>query len=185
MIGKAYMIFSDQRLTRDIENWTKLCGTILTKLFSSPLTVIYYTGTTYYRMGWQGPVMCYLYFLIGSFFNQILINPIVALWYTQEVNEGNFRFSHMTVRANAESVAFYRGQERELELNRAYLARVIKNKWKIIARNIPLNLHMSLFGYVGGILNYLILGVCVFWFGTFKAGSTPSETVTNIAFVSV
>lgn len=53
--------------------------------------------------------------------------------------KGNFRFSHVNIRTNAESIAFYRGQEREHAVNNAYLNAVITNRWRIIVKNIFLH----------------------------------------------
>src|SRR5690606_11146695 len=137
-----------------------------------PLTVVFYTYTSYTKMGWQGPVFCYVYFLTGTLLNQLLISPIVQLWYEQDMHEGNFRFSHTTVRTNAESVAFYGGQKREEQRNAQYLHKVLRNKWSIIIRNIFLNMHMNTFGYLGAILNYLIIGFSVYVLGTFLPEKT-------------
>jgi len=130
--------YSDQRITNDVDSFMKLQSQLFTKLFSSPITIIYYTFM-FRTLGWIGPVACYLYFFMGSIMNKILISPIVALWFMQEYHEGNFRFSHVTLRTNAESIAFYRGQEREQQINNQFLERVLSNRWKIVTRNMFLN----------------------------------------------
>ena len=44
------------------------------------------------RTGWQGPVGCFVFFLIGTFINKILMGPVVSLVAEQEKCEGDFRY---------------------------------------------------------------------------------------------
>lgn len=175
---------TDQRITRDIETWTKLFGSILIKVVNSPLSIIYYTFTTFRSVGWQGPVLCYVYFIVGTLVNRYLMNIIVPLWYKQEIFEGDFRFSHMTLRSNAESIAFYSGSEWELNENKKYLNQVIANKNAIIKRNSILKFHMNLFGYVGAIFNYIIIGFSIYILKTFRGFSSPGDFASAILYSS-
>jgi putative ATP-binding cassette transporter len=70
---------------------------------------------------------------------KVLISPIVTLWFKQEELEGNFRCGHMSLRTNAESVAFYKGESLEGTINEKRLTYTIANKWKIATRMIFLN----------------------------------------------
>ena len=45
-------------------------------------------------------------FIISSFFNKLLMSPVVRLTFKKERLEGDFRFKHVYVRTNAESLAF-------------------------------------------------------------------------------
>jgi ATP-binding cassette subfamily D (ALD) protein 4 len=98
----------------------------------------------YKTIGWQGPLACYGYFALGSIINKFLISPIVTLWFKQEALEGNFRFSHVLLRTNAESVAFYDGEIKEREINEKYFNEIIGNKWKIAVRSFFLNCKLML-----------------------------------------
>jgi ATP-binding cassette subfamily D (ALD) protein 4 len=175
----------DQRITQDISKFSTLSATILTKLFSSPITVFYYTYTVFQTIGWQGPLACYGYFLLGSIINKFLISPIVTLWFKQEALEGNFRFSHVSLRTNAESVAFYDGENKEREINEKFFGEIITNRWKIAFRTFFLNYHMNLFGYIGAILNYLLIAFAIFVSNTFiKADDTPGSIAQRISISS-
>jgi len=171
----------DQRVTRDVEAFSKAMGTILEKLFQSPTNVITYTVLTYKSLGWQGPLFCYAYFALGSIINKFLISPIANLWYRQEIAEGNFRFSHVSLRTNAESIAFFGGEERERERNEKFFAKVIRNRWFIVKRNFFLNFHTNLFGYIGSILNLFIIAFATFVLQTYgRDNETPGELMARI-----
>ncbi len=172
---------SDQRVTRDVEAFTKSMGTILEKLFQSPTNVITYTILTYRALGWQGPLFCYSYFALGSIVNKLLISPIANLWFRQEVAEGDFRFSHVSLRTNAESIAFFGGEDRERQRNEHFFARVIRNRWSIVKRMFWLNFHTNLFGYIGSILNLFIIAFATFVLQTYgRKEETPGQLMARI-----
>jgi hypothetical protein len=50
---------------------------------------------------------------------------------------------------------------------------VISNKWKIIKQSFFLYFNMNLFGYIGSILNYVILGIYFFFFKNFDRNLSP------------
>jgi ABC-type uncharacterized transport system fused permease/ATPase subunit len=176
---------TDQRITRDIEAFTKLIGPLISKIVIIPLTIIYYTWTTFRGLGWQGPAMCYAYFILGTILNRIFINWVIPFWYKQELYEGDFRYSHMTIRANAESIAFYSGQEWELQENTNQLNRVIDNRWAIIRKNSILKFHMSLFGYLGAFFNYFVLGFSIYLLKVFRGSDmTPGQYASSLLYAS-
>ncbi|MED6282420.1 ATP-binding cassette sub- D member 4 [Characodon lateralis] len=78
------------------------------RLIVSPFTISYYTYQCFQSTGWIGPVSIFGYFVVGTIANKILMGPIVSTLFEQEKLEGDFRFKHMQIRVNAESVAFYR-----------------------------------------------------------------------------
>ena len=83
----------------------------------------------------MGPLAVLVYFIIWSLINGPLTNPLAKVVYVQDKREGDFRFSfnpimrfyfeslfnsvyfrfkHMNIRTNAESIAFYNSGENEL-----------------------------------------------------------------------
>ncbi|KAL0488430.1 ATP-binding cassette, subfamily D [Acrasis kona] len=175
----------DQRITDDAERFSYLSGQVLTKLFSSPITVFYYTATMWTAVGFQGVFVCYIYFIVGSIINSLIMSPIINLWFKQEKHEGDFRFSHASLRINAESVAFYRGEAREREINDNYFSTLLKNRWIISWWTLALNFHMNFFGYLGSILNYILIGYSMYVSGTFaKEDAKVEEISRNISITS-
>eukprot|EP01027_Heterolobosea_sp_BB2_P006281 GEZU01009518.1.p1 GENE.GEZU01009518.1~~GEZU01009518.1.p1 ORF type:complete len:279 (+),score=36.64 GEZU01009518.1:56-892(+) len=182
--GAAALIDNpDQRIAQDIDTFTTRFADIVVKAFNAPLQIVWYSVTTYRNLGWLGPVVCYAFFLLGSLVNKVLISPLVGLVFAQDQCEGNFRFSHVYLRTHAESVAFYRGEARERQVNDSYLWLLVANKWRIVRRHFPLYLHQQLFGYIGSILNYVIIGYAVFYRGYF-AGDNAGEVGMKISQVN-
>ncbi|MGH0181671.1 UNVERIFIED_CONTAM: hypothetical protein FKN15_007516 [Acipenser sinensis] len=98
----------DQRISQDAERFCKQMSTMASKLLISPFTLVYYTYQCFHSTGWKGPVSIFSYFIIGTVVNKVFMGPIVSTLVEQEKLEGDFRFKHMQIRVNAESVAFYR-----------------------------------------------------------------------------
>ncbi|KAG2392541.1 hypothetical protein C9374_011266 [Naegleria lovaniensis] len=168
----------DQRITKDAENFIDMTCKFVESLFTGPITVFYYTVTVYLNLGWQGPLCCYAFFIIGSILNKLIISPIANLWFIQEKYEGNFRYTHTQIRSNAESIAFYGGDANERIILNQKLKGTINNRRKIVMWNILLNGHMNLFGYIGSILAYMIIALSVFVIGNFVDNN---ESAGNIA----
>ncbi len=59
-----------------------------------------------FRAGWTAPVSMYIFFLIGTSINYVLISFVVSLVAEQEKREGDFRFKHLNVRVSSEEIAF-------------------------------------------------------------------------------
>jgi putative ATP-binding cassette transporter len=75
-----------------------------------------------------------IYAVAGTFLTQRIGYPLVQLTFDQQRFEADFRFSLVRLRENAENVAFYRGEDRELDNFLTRFARVVQNWWGIILR---------------------------------------------------
>jgi putative ATP-binding cassette transporter len=60
--------------------------------------------------------------------------PLIQLSFDQQRYEADFRFSLVRLRENAENVAFYGGEARELDTFLSRFGRVVANWWGIIKR---------------------------------------------------
>ncbi len=60
--------------------------------------------------------------------------PLIPLNFDQQRFEADFRFSLVRLRENTESVAFYGGEARELDIFSARFAKVFANFWAIMVR---------------------------------------------------
>lgn len=90
------------------------------------------------------------------------MSPIVNLVYTQEKCEGFFRFQHMRVRSDAESIAFLNGGQFEYQQSDKLLDDLISVQKKIIFRKFILNISVYLFDYIGSIVAFIVLAVPLF-----------------------
>jgi putative ATP-binding cassette transporter len=75
-----------------------------------------------------------LYAIAGTLLTRWIGNPLVRLSFDQQRYEADFRFSMVRLRENAENVAFYGGEARELDTFKTRFARIVANWWGIIIR---------------------------------------------------
>ena len=88
----------DQRITQDVEKMCNKLSTVIPTLILFPFVLVFYTYTSYNKVGWIGPVGCFGFFIVASTITKLFMNPIVGLVYEQEKREGFFRYQHMHVR---------------------------------------------------------------------------------------
>ncbi|XP_051867136.1 ATP-binding cassette sub-family D member 4 isoform X2 [Pristis pectinata] len=176
----------DQRISQDVERFCRGMSTMATNLIISPFTLSYYTYQCFYSTGWLGPVTIFIYFLIGSMVNKVLMGPIVPTLVQQEKLEGDFRFKHMQIRVNAESAAFYRaGRVEHVRTNRI-LQELLQTQRRLMGRELRLYIGVNMFNYLGSIVSYLAIAVPIFA-GRYDALSPADliELVSKNAFVSI
>jgi len=75
-----------------------------------------------------------IYAVAGTMLTRWIGAPLVQLTFDQQRYEADFRFSLVRLRENAENVAFYGGEARELDTFLSRFARVVMNWWGIIKR---------------------------------------------------
>jgi putative ATP-binding cassette transporter len=76
----------------------------------------------------------FLYAVLGTWVTQKIGHPLVQLMFNQQRFEADFRFSMVRLRENAESVAFYGGEQQELGVLHRRFGRVVDNFWSVIRR---------------------------------------------------
>ena len=99
--------YSDQRVTQDVERMSNILATnIIPTCLIAPVLIVYYTIRTWqmfvayciqliFRLcsaGWFGVVSTYVYFIIGSIVNRLLLSPISKWAARVEKAEGDFRW---------------------------------------------------------------------------------------------
>ena len=100
---------------------------------SGPLTVPLPGGYDFTIPGYM-VFAAIVYAVAGTFLTRWIGNPLVRLTYDQQRYEADFRFSLVRLRENAESVAFFGGEQRERTIFEGRFARVVANWWDIIRR---------------------------------------------------
>lgn len=125
--------FRDQRMTQDVEKTCRLfANDLLAPLLLAPFIIIYYTYLTYISSGFLGPMTIYLFFVVATIVNKLLLSPTIALVNEQEKKEGDFRVRHVEVRSNTESIAFYQSGLTENVFTNQKLGSLLKTQKKLI-----------------------------------------------------
>lgn len=122
----------DERLAIDIAQFVEYPTQILFGLVQCVSTLAVF-GYVLWSFGWYLLPACMLYYLVYSLLTLMFSKPILNLSYVQRRLDGDFRFSLVNVRVNAELVAFLRGEpveKRELFHRLDLLiTNFIKNSW--------------------------------------------------------
>ena len=152
----------DQRITQDVNSLCESISNILPLIIVTPFVIGWYGYQTWITVGYSGPLTVFVYFVIWGLMNGPLTSPIASVIYKQDKREGDFRFKHMNLRTNAESIAFYDSSNNELnQINQNFtglLSISYRRNWKELILKIFINTSQ----YMGGILAYLVLAVPIF-----------------------
>ncbi|KAI9142216.1 ABC transporter transmembrane region 2-domain-containing protein [Paraphysoderma sedebokerense] len=152
----------DQRVTQDVDRFTDTLCKVIEQLIIAPFLIAYYTYNCWTIAGYTGPLFIYSYVILGFLVSSGLVKPLIKLVFVKEKKEGDFRYIHSQVRANAESVSFLGGESAERQRMEVSLFSLLKTQLSIIKRQLALESVTEFFAYLGSILNYLVVAIAVF-----------------------
>lgn len=153
----------DQRISDDLDRFTSLTLSLSLGLLDSLVTLFSFLFILWELSGvltiplWGGAsfqlhgylvIVAFVYAFVGSWLTHWVGSPLAALIFDQQRYEADFRFSMVRLRENAESVAFYRGEEREYGVFDRRFARVVSNWWDIIRRRKKLTWFTASYGQI-------------------------------------
>lgn len=113
--------------------------------------VVYYTYECWIVTGFAGPLLIYVYFILGSFISKKFIQPIVNAVFFKELQEGNFRYLHVRLRQYAESIAFCDGEEEEKVRATKSLDTLLTYQRSIVNKELPLKSNL----YIDALYTFL------------------------------
>ena len=176
----------DQRITQDVDRFCVQLSEISAKLIISPLTITYYSVQCFHATSYIGPLTIYIYFIVGTIANKLIMSPIVNLIFKQEKYEGDFRFKHTEVRSFAESIAFLKSERNEYHKLEMFFQKLWNVQRKIVHTELFLNFSTNLFDYIGSILSYIVISVPIFS-GKYNDMSSVElvSLISRNAFVSI
>lgn len=174
----------DQRMTQDVDKLCLTLAAITAKVIISPFQIGYYTYKTFVVTGWGGMVAIYGMFIAGTIVNKLLMSPIVKFVVKQEKCEGNFRFKHMQVRVNSESIAFHVSGAVESCKTNHLLDLLVRAQQRLFNRQIWLTFFKNIIDYFGSIVSYLAISIPIFS-GKFSDVEDISTIVSAYSFVSM
>lgn len=102
----------DQRISEDIRSFTITSLRFLLIILGAVIDVISFTGILW-SISKQLSLFLLVYAVFGTGITILLGRRLISLNFNQLKLEANFRYGLIHVRDNAESIAFYQGEERE------------------------------------------------------------------------
>jgi len=125
----------DQRITQDVDVVCKQITSLFLDLLSPAIDVILYTYQLNHLMGVGGPLSILIYMAI-AFFALSFVTPNFTRMAAETQNrEGEFRHIHARARLNAESIAFYGGDEKERTIIERYFKNLTDYSMVVIRKN--------------------------------------------------
>ena len=138
----------DQRISEDIRLFVErtiefTSGLVKAVCILAAFIVILYQISgpldfTFLGLDWHIPGylvwVAILYAVIGTWLTHTVGHRLMGLNFIQQRYEADFRFSMMRMRENAESVAFYDGEDQEKGVFHGRFLTLLENFWKIIQK---------------------------------------------------
>jgi putative ATP-binding cassette transporter len=166
----------DQRIAEDIKNFTQGSLSFLLVIIQSILQVIAFSGVLW-SISHKLVFFLVVYAVAGTlitigFFGRVL----VKLNFEQLKKEANFRFGLVRIRENAESIAFYGGEEQESQQLKNTFTTVFNNYSSLILwQELFLGLFTNTYEFLPYIIPSLIVAPSVFS-GDLEVGKVQEAT---------
>jgi len=161
----------DQRISDDLDRFSSITITLSLGLMNSVVTLVSFLFILWSLSGtltvplWDGMhvaipgymvIAAFLYAALGTWLTQKIGSPLVRLLFNQQRYEADFRFSMVRLRENAESVAFYGGERRELDVFQGRFSWIVKNWWQVIRRRKQLTWFTTGYQQVAIVFPFLV-----------------------------
>ena len=147
----------DQRISEDINTFTGRSIHFLLIFIGSIMQLVAFSAVLWSISHMLVGVLA-LYASIGTVVALYVFgNPLIHLNFWQLRREADFRFSLIRLRENAESIAFYRGEEQERTRINLKLDKAIHNFAKLIKKQRNLNMFQRTFSQLTLVLPGVIL----------------------------
>eukprot|EP00850_Spirogloea_muscicola_P001363 SM000005S17160 [mRNA] locus=s5:567760:572413:+ [translate_table: standard] len=147
----------DQRICEDAASFAATTVSIITIIVNKVLNLGAFAGVL-----WSiSPQLVYfivVYSAVGTLITVRLFGlKLMALQFEGVQREADLRYSLVRVRDNAESIAFYRGESRELASVQSFLKRLVENTWKRLVWSRYLSLFGNVYDYATIVIPSLII----------------------------
>jgi putative ATP-binding cassette transporter len=152
----------DQRIAEDVRSFTQESLKFLLLILKSVLTVIAFSSVLW---GISRSLVIFLvaYALIGTLVTTLVFGkPLVRLNFEQLKKEADFRFSLIRIRENAESIAFYRGEEQESHQVFSRFMQAFENFKRLILWELNLNVLTNAYEFIPFVIPAIVVAPSVF-----------------------
>ncbi len=146
----------DQRIEEDIRSFTSQTLSFLLIIFNSVIALFAFMGILWSISSYLG-IAAIGYATLGSIATYFLGKPLIGLNFAQLKKEADYRYKLINVRDNAESIAFFRGEQAERTRVRQRLKIALTNLRGIVDWSRNLNFFTTGYNYVVSILPTVVV----------------------------
>ncbi|WP_309742514.1 ABC transporter ATP-binding protein/permease [Chamaesiphon sp. OTE_20_metabat_361] len=172
----------DQRMTEDVNSFTTTILDLILDILDSVLDLVAFTGILY-SISTQLTIGLVGYVSIATILAMWIGTKLIKINFNQLRLEGDFRYGMVHVRDNAESIAFYRGENLELNQVEGRFGRAIRNYDLLIIWLALLDIFQYAYNYFARLVPYLIVAPLYFAkqvdFGTIGQGIFAFQMVLS------
>lgn len=165
----------DQRISEDIRSFTSTILSFLLIILSSIINIISFTGILWSISKLLSGVLI-VYAVLGTVVTIVIGKRLIGLNFNQLRKEADFRYGLVHVRDNAESIAFYRGEDQESNSVRGRFAEVLRNFFFLIGWQRNLDFFTTGYGYL------VIIVPSLFVAPRYFAGEIDFGAITQAGF---
>ncbi|ELR98134.1 ABC transporter ATP-binding protein/permease [Gloeocapsa sp. PCC 73106] len=165
----------DQRMSEDIRSFTRTSLSFLLVILDSVITLVSFVGILW-SISSNLSLVLIGYALFGTVVTVLIGRRLIKLNYNQLQREADFRYGLIRLRDNAESIAFYRGEEQELETVGQRFNKALNNYHLLIGWQRNLDFFTTGHSYFVRILPYLVVAP-IYLAGNIDFGAIGQATV--------
>ncbi len=151
----------DQRISEDVRSFTRTSLSFMLIILGSIVNIISFTGILW-SISKELSIFLIIYAIVGTTATLVFGQRLVPLNFEQLKKEANFRYGLVHIRDNAESIAFYGGEEQESFQIKQRFVEVFRNFNLLIGWQRNLDYFTTGYGYAVVIIPALFLAPAYF-----------------------
>ncbi|BAY50530.1 ABC transporter ATP-binding protein (plasmid) [Scytonema sp. HK-05] len=151
----------DQRISEDINSFTKVSLDFLLIVLTSVTTLIGFIGVLG-SISLTLVIVLVVYAIAGTVITVLIGKRLIGLNFNQLRKEADFRYGLVHVRDHAESIAFYQGEAQEFEEVKQRFNEAYRNFDRVIAWERNLSFFTTGYNYAIALLPFVVLAPAYF-----------------------
>ncbi|MEG3966964.1 ABC transporter ATP-binding protein/permease [Microcoleus sp. T2B6] len=168
----------DQRISEDVRSFTRTSLSFMLLILGSIVNIISFTGILW-SISKELSIFLIIYAIVGTTATLVFGQRLVPLNFEQLKKEANFRYGLVHIRDNAESIAFYGGEEQESFQIKQRFVEVFRNFNLLIGWQRNLDYFTTGYGYAVVIIPALFLAPTYF---ADQSGTIEFGDITQAGF---
>ena len=179
LINDAQIDNPASRITQDVSDYTQELFLIISKIIQTPIIIVYYGISTYKITNFYS-IFCLCFAVISVVVSNFAMKPIVRLTYLFQSKNDDFRFAHVSLKENAETICLSGAQSKEYCMISDRLRTALNVQRKLANVSIPLNFLMNIFAYFGSGVVYL----CICFYVSRNLQSFTEKALSSFIFLA-